>query len=77
MVKINVHEAKTHFSKLLERVNNGEEVIIAKAGSPIARLVPIGEKPKKRVVGSAQGKVAIADNFDVPLPESILSAFER
>jgi len=77
MAKVNVHEAKTHFSRLLARVNNGEEIIIAKAGRPIARLVPILEKPDKRLPGSAQGKVVIADDFDAPLPEPILNAFEQ
>lgn len=77
MVKINVHEAKTHFSRLLARVSNGEEIIIAKAGKPIARLIPIVQKPDKRIAGSAAGKVFVADDFNAPLPESILSAFEQ
>jgi prevent-host-death family protein len=52
---INVHEAKTHFSELLARVGVGEEVIIAKAGKPVARLVPISEKSRPRVPGTAAG----------------------
>ena len=68
-VKVNIHEAKTHFSKLLVRVSNGEEIIIAKAGKPIARLVPALEKQKKRVPGSAKGKIRIDPDFDAPLPE--------
>ena len=75
--QINVHEAKTHFSRLLARVKNGEEIIIAKAGKPVARLVPIAEKQPNRAPGSAKGKVVIADDFDAPLPESILQAFEQ
>ena len=75
--QVNVHEAKTHFSRLLARVKNGEEIIIAKAGTPVARLVPIAEKQTKRTPGSAKGKVVIADDFDAPLPESILQAFEQ
>jgi len=76
-VKFNIHEAKTHFSKLLARVGNGEEIIIAKAGKPIARMVPAVERPAQRVAGSAKGRVAIASDFDAPLPESILEAFEK
>ena len=73
---VNVHEAKTHFSKLLERVANGEEVTIAKAGKPVARLVPIAA-PEKRPLGMDRGKVVISDDFNDPLPDAILSAFER
>lgn len=76
-VKMNIHEAKTHFSKLLARVGNGEEIIIAKAGKPIARIVPISDKPVERVPGSAKGKIAVAPDFDAPLPANILKAFEE
>lgn len=76
-VKINVHEAKTHFSKLLDRVGNGEEIIIAKAGKPVARMVPVAERPTQRVAGSAKGKVIIAPDFDAPLPEPIQEAFGK
>ena len=75
-LQVNIHEAKTNLSKLLARVSAGEEVIIAKAGKPIARLVPIRERPRKRVPGSAKGKVIISPDFDAPLPESILESFE-
>lgn len=77
MIKVNIHEAKTHFSQLLNRVGNGEEVIIAKAGKPIARIVPIKKEAKKRKPGSAKGRIILEDNFFEPLPESILSAFEQ
>ena len=76
-VQVNIHEAKTHLSKLLVRVEEGEEVIIAKAGKPIARLVKVGERPARRVPGSAKGKVTIAPDFDASLPESVLEAFEK
>jgi prevent-host-death family protein len=76
-LQVNVHEAKTHLSKLLARVSAGEEVIIARAGKPIARLVPITERPQKRVPGSAKGKVFISPDFDTPLPESVLEALEK
>ncbi len=76
-LQVNVHEAKTHLSKLLARVSAGEVVIIARAGKPIARLVPITERPQKRVPGSAKGKVFISPDFDAPLPESVLEALEK
>lgn len=74
---VNVHEAKTHFSKLLARVSMGEEVIIAKAGKPVARLSPISKRPAQRVPGSARGQVWIAPDFDAPLPDEILGRFEK
>ena len=78
MVKqVNIHEAKTHLSRLLARLKEEEEIIIAKAGKPIARLVPVVERPARRVSGSAKGKVTIASDFDASLPESILNEFEK
>lgn len=74
---VNIHEAKTNLSKLLTRVGIGEEVIIAKSGKPIARLVPLVETPRQRIPGSAAGKITIAPDFDVPLPEDLLENFER
>ena len=66
----NIHEAKTHFSKLLKRVMSGEEVIIAKAGKPVARLLPIDiDSLSPRVPGIDKGKVTIKPDFDDPLPE--------
>jgi prevent-host-death family protein len=76
-VTLNVHEAKTHLSKLIERVQGGEEIIIAKAGRPVARLVPIARPTTARQPGSAAGMVVLADDFDAPLPDSILEAFEQ
>lgn len=67
--KVNVHEAKTHFSRLLERVQSGEQIIIAKAGKPVAVLSPIDEAVGQRVPGNDKGKVIIAADFDAPLPE--------
>ena len=65
-VTVNVHEAKTHFSKLLAQVSAGEEIIIAKAGKPVARLAPIEVKAtKKRVSGIDKGKIWMAEDFDV------------
>jgi prevent-host-death family protein len=72
----NVHEAKTHLSRLLERVAAGEEVIIAKAGVPVARLVPVVLPLDQRPLGTEQGRVFIADDFDAPLPADVLDSFE-
>lgn len=77
MQNFNIHEAKTHLSKLLEMVAAGEEVIISKAGKPVAKLVPIDVKHAgKRKLGLLRGKIWISPDLDAPLPEDILSAFE-
>ncbi|MGB8013992.1 MAG: type II toxin-antitoxin system Phd/YefM family antitoxin [Terriglobales bacterium] len=68
-MEVNIHEAKTHLSRLLERVALGEEVIIAKAGTPVARLIRIEMEPKTRVFGSAKGEFTIPDDFNDPDPE--------
>ena len=72
----NVHDAKTHLSSLLERVSNGEEVIIARAGKPVARLVPVKQAARPRVLGRDRGRVKIADDFDAPLADDLLASFE-
>lgn len=69
MTVFNIHEAKTHFSKLLERVMNGEEVIIAKAGKPVARILPMVTDVSPRKPGNDAGKIIIAPDFDDPLEE--------
>jgi prevent-host-death family protein len=76
MAKVNVHDAKTHFSRLLSRVESGEEIIIAKAGKPVARLVPVEDKVIKRRPGSAKGLIVMKNSFFEPLPEDILGEFE-
>ncbi len=76
MPKYNVHEAKTHLSKLLERVSAGEEVIIARSGVPVARLVPAAPV-QERSLGTEKGRVFVADDFDAPLPKDLLKAFEK
>jgi prevent-host-death family protein len=73
---VNIHEAKTHLSRLLERVARGDEVTIAKAGRPVARLVPV-DAPALRRLGFDAGRVTIAEDFDQPLPDDMLSDFER
>jgi prevent-host-death family protein len=65
---VSVHEAKTHLSRLLRRVESGEEVVIARGGRPIAKLVP-ASPPRRREMGFDRGKVVIADDFDAPLDE--------
>lgn len=66
---VNVHEAKTHLSKLLKRVMSGEKIIIAKAGKPVALLSPIDQLPSPRIPGMDAGKLEISPEFDEPLPE--------
>jgi prevent-host-death family protein len=68
-MEVNIHEAKTHLSKLLERVALGEEVIIAKAGKPVAKLVPVSKRPKKRIFGCARGEFTVPENFNEADPE--------
>ena len=68
-MEVNIHQAKTHLSRLLQRVAGGEEVTIARAGVPVARLVPIERSQAKRKLGVDQGKIWIADDFDAPSPE--------
>lgn len=76
-MEVNIHEAKTHLSKLLERVALGEEVIIAKAGTPVAKLVPISNQPKTRTIGSAKGEFVVPDDFNAPLPREIEDSFYK
>ena len=74
MESFNIHEAKTHLSRLLARVEAGEEVTIARAGTPIARLVPL--RPRKRLPGSWAGVIDIADDFDASLPDDWFAPLE-
>ena len=73
--QVNVHEAKTHLSRLLERVEAGESVIIARAGKPVAVLGPYHELRKPRRLGTCEGQIKIHDDFD-ELPDDIARAFE-
>ena len=76
MTTLNIHAAKTHLSRLIEDVAEGEEVVIAKAGKPVARLVPIGKAPGKRTLGMLKGRLKVPRNFDAPLPDHVIAAFE-
>jgi prevent-host-death family protein len=75
MADVSVHEAKTHLSRLLRRVAMGEEVVISRGGEPVARLVPV-ESRRGRQLGVDRGVFEVPDDFDDPLPESVLEDFE-
>jgi prevent-host-death family protein len=74
-MEVNIHEAKTHLSKLLERVSLGEEIIIAKAGKPVAKLVAIASERPCFKFGSAKGEFVVPDDFNDPLPKEIEDLF--
>jgi prevent-host-death family protein len=74
MKLLNVHDAKTHLSRLLDRVAAGEEIVLGKNGKPVAKLVPI--QPIVRRPGSLKGKIKIAADFDAPLPPGLAAAFK-
>lgn len=74
---VNIHEAKTNFSKLINRALNGEEIIIAKDGSPLITLTPYNPEVSKRKGGQFNGIMQIADDFDAPLPNEILNSFYK
>jgi prevent-host-death family protein len=71
---VNIHEAKTHFSRLVERAIRGEEVVIGRAGKPVARLVPYRENDTPRIPGGWKGRVRISEDFD-ELPAEVAAAF--
>lgn len=77
IMEVNIHEAKTNLSKLLQRVLLGEEVVIAKAGTPIAKLVPIGSERRRFKLGSAKGEFVVPDDFNDPLPKEIEDLFYK
>ena len=76
MSTVNIHQAKTQFSKLVDAAMRGEETIIAKAGKPAAKLVPVNPAKVARKAGFLKGKIRIAADFDAPLPEDVLRDFE-
>ena len=75
MKTVNVYEAKSQLSRLLREVAAGEDVVIAKDGTPLARLVPYREEEGKRELGFARDRIALAEDFDAPLPEEMLNEF--
>ena len=72
---VHVHEAKTHFSSLIQQALNGEEVIIAKSGVPLIKLTPYEKTVTPRKGGQLKGMLVVAENFDDPLPEEYLKSF--
>ncbi len=76
MTVVNTHEAKTNLSRLLDNVEKGEEIVIAKANRPVARLVPYRAVSPQRQPGFLKGKVRVADDFDAPLSDEISRTFE-
>lgn len=76
MRTVNIHEAKTQLSRLIEAVESGEEVLIARAGKPVARLLPLRPVAAPRNLGALEGRFTVPDNWDDPLPADTLSTFE-
>lgn len=72
---INIHDAKTHFSKLINQALKGDEVIIARGGKPLIKLIPYTEEPHFRRGGQLKGMIQMSDDFDAPLPDNILKQF--
>ena len=79
MSQVNVHQAKTHLSRLIDKVANGteKEIVIAKSGKPKAKLIPFDDKPVKRLRGVMKGKIKISKNFEDPLPEDAIQSFYK
>ncbi len=75
MQTVNLYEAKTQLSRLVDRAAAGEEIVIAKGGRPLARLVPIARRTSPRPLGLFRGRVRVADDFDAPLPDAVAEAF--
>ena len=79
MSQVNIHQAKTHLSRLIDEIANGteKEIVIAKAGKPKAKLVPFDDKPVKRLRGLMKGKIKISKNFEDPLPDGAIQSFYK
>jgi prevent-host-death family protein len=75
MKTVNLHAAKTHLSRLVEEAAAGEEVVIAKAGKPMVRLVPVTTRARRTGFGTLKGKIRISNDFDAPLPTRTLRSF--
>jgi prevent-host-death family protein len=76
MRRVNIHEAKTHLSRLLDEVSEGKEVVIAKSGKPVARLVPFRKRTERRKLGLLAGRFSVPADLDAPLPKDVLDDFE-
>ena len=73
---VNIHAAKTQLSRLVEEAASGQEIVIAKAGRPVARLVPLASPVRRKQLGLLRGKIRVSADFDAPLPDDLLDAFE-
>ncbi len=73
---INIHEAKTHLSRLVEQAAQGKEIVISRAGKPMARLVPLENAPRPKKFGLLEGHFKVPDDFDAPLDPRVLGLFE-
>lgn len=76
MIEVSVYAAKAQLSRLLQRAQDGEEIVITRHGRPVAKLVSVVDKKEPRKLGCLQGRIRVAKDFDAPLPEEILRAFE-
>lgn len=76
-VQVNIYDAKTKFSKLIKKAIAGEEIIIARSGKPVAKLVPFQKPGRDREPGSAEGKIFVSQDFDAPLPDDLSEAFNQ
>jgi prevent-host-death family protein len=75
--QVNLHEAKTHLSRLVDRAASGEEIVIAKSGRPVAKLVPFDRDRTPRQFGTMRGLIKVTDDFDAPLPAEVLLLFQN
>lgn len=75
MPKVNIHDAKTHLSRYVEEAAQGKEIVIAKAGKPVARIAPLATAPIVRKLGLLDGRARIPDDFNSPLPDEVLAGF--
>lgn len=73
---VNIHEAKTHFSRIVDQAAGGEEVIIAKAGRKVAKLVPLSSRPQPKKLGALRGRIQVPDDFNTPLADDVIASFE-
>ena len=77
MKQLNIHEAKAKLSSLVDQAARGKSIVIAKSGTPLARLGPLTELPARKIrFGFMKGRIRISEDFDAPLPDAILDAFE-
>jgi prevent-host-death family protein len=76
MRTVNIHAAKTNLSKLVDEAAAGTEIVIARAGRPVARLVALAPERPRRVLGIFDGQWTVPDDFDAPLPDDVLDSFE-